>query len=742
MTRVSPSRPKLASGAAPFALLGLLVVGPKPQAHAQGLLSEIGVPGARERLSDSNPRARRLALESLIRLADRALCPWIGRRAADEEPSSVLTPDLLRALGRLRCRAFGPALWRIARSSSTPARVRAAIDALGRLGDPQSIPHLVRLARTGQAVLPAVEAIARFGEAGSRALRRLATSSPIASAAALRVLVGWRLSGRKQALREALRRKILSPKEALRILSETEAPSFHEAVVPYLFHPDRAVQARALSALARIGTREQARAVMTLLADPTLRQAALETLVQIAARRPPDMARRGTPPPHSRPITMTPLLSLIRTGRGETPLLAITALGRLGGQEIVPPLAWLAEHGAPRLREQAVRTLQYVRTPLAARVLRRLLRRGGPLAPLAALSLGSLLRAPAGTLDRWHPLPPPMRAARRAAISDLLALLHGRDLALRVAAIRGLGRIRALAAEETLIHLLQARRPPPATAPRLLALSPPRRHRSGGPVCLRRAAAEALSRFRDDETAQALTRALQRDPDLRVRAAAALAMASVGSTWPLKALERALREAPEPVVLNASYSLGRLGYRSAAPALTALLRSQNPNLRSNAALALGRLRHASARARLERLARADPSSSVRRAAAIALAWALGRKARPALRRLLRRETNPQIAQSIARTLPASRGGRPPLRPPPSTGWIDFQLEGSKGRPLAGRAYQIRLLTGDCLTGATDVLGLGGAELIPEGEVDVNLLPAPSASGRSRMPLARAGAKPR
>jgi len=719
---IHPCRLSHAFTASLPAVLVLLGAAPGRNASAQGLLSEIGAPGAREQLADTNPRVRRAALESLIRTADSGLCPWLARQIANRDAASPTVPALLQGLGRLRCRRFAPLLWHVVRESGDPARVRAAIDALGRMGDPRALPHLVRLANTGQAVMPAVEALARLGEAGARALRRLAGSSPLAAAEALRVLVAWRLPGHEEALRKALLRAALAPEEILRVLSETRNPSFRAAVVPYLFHPDHGVQIRALSVLERIGTREQAAAVTTLLSDTALRETALRTLVQIGARRPPETTSQCVAPCPPPPTATTPLLSLIGTGRGETRSLATTALGRLGSNKSVPPLAWLAEHGTPRLRAQAVRALQYVHTSMAALVLRRILRRGGPLAPLAAISLGSLLRAPAGRLDRLQPLPPPLRPARRAAISELLSLLRGRDRAMRIAAIRALGRIRAMAAQEALIRLLRPGRRPPPLSPGMLSLGPPGASGTSADVSLRRAAAEALARFRDHDAARALTSALQRDSDPGVRAASALSLASVGSSWPVTALVRSLSDAPWAVALNASYALGRLGYRGAAPSLAALLRSPNADLRANAALALGRLRYTPARTRLERLARADPSPVVRRAAGTALAWSLGKEAEPALQELLRMETEPDLTRSLARFLAAARTRRPHPLPPRMESWVDFTVEPVRGRPRRLRAYQLRLPTGDSLCGYTDLLGLGGAELIPEGEVDVNLMP--------------------
>jgi HEAT repeat protein len=110
------------------------------------------------------------------------------------------------------------------------------------------------------------------------------------------------------------------------------------------------------------------------------------------------------------------------------------------------------------------------------------------------------------------------------------------------------------------------------------------------------------------------------DPDVRLRAAAALGRLQGAVAEAVEPLAAALKDEDPHVRKAAALTLGDIG-PAALPALPALLEALGdgePSVRRRVAVALGELGAAEALAALAQLASHDPNDGVRRAAATAL----------------------------------------------------------------------------------------------------------------------------
>ena len=214
------------------------------------------------------------------------------------------------------------------------------------------------------------------------------------------------------------------------------------------------------------------------------------------------------------------------------------------------------------------------------------------------------------------------------------AVERDRDPVVRIAAVEALGRIGGRGAPPVVRGALERDddgRVRAAAAVTLGALGPP------GPP----GPPEALER--------ALT-----DPSARVRAAAAMGLALVGSDEAVGVLEKTLSGRDRDLRMEATRALGRIRSGRAREALRGALLHKQPDVRLEAARALGHLGDAASLGGLAKLAR-DPDPSVRAAAV----EALGRLADPRAAAAIRGSFADRVAEVRARAAEAAaRTGDP------------------------------------------------------------------------------------
>ncbi|MFH2008382.1 MAG: HEAT repeat domain-containing protein [bacterium] len=649
-------------------------VGRAPSARAQGLLDQLSGRSPWAKLENPGSANRPEALETLLRTGGADLCEPLYQLYRDESPGADLRPAFTRALGALRCRAFLPQLIRLARSTRHRVLSLAAIEALGRLGDHRALPALLRLARTGQQPAAAVAALERLGPQMANPLGALLRQRGAAAPHAALALARLRAPGAAALLHRALAQQWISTPLALEALSLLGDRRSHQTLVPYLFSRDADTRSAALSALGRCAGPRAAGALLAVSGDDRLQDSALRLLGALAVKQP-----------------VSPLLTILGSKKATDRRAAVFTLGRVGRDDAVRPLTWLVQHGERSIRVAALLALQHTRSPGAATVLRRVARNGGPLAPYAALALGSLLRDHTG-------LPAPLRKRVDRAVRELAALSRGHNAPLARAALVALGRIRHDSGLPVALELLRSKDPR-----------------------TRRVAAEAVGQFRSWDAVTPLIAVLKQDPDPIARGMAAWSLGTIGSHFAVEPLVAALDERTFPVAENAAAALRRLGLPSLGRRIARRLFHPSPHVRVNVAGALARLGYRGARARLTRLALRDPSGTVRCAAARALARIYGSQSRPLLQSFRSRELHPTTEACIRREQDRLRGIQPP-RPVGATGrWVDFRLESGAGQPLPWRAYVLRLPDGLLKAGATDELGFGYAEQIQPGRADLEWL---------------------
>ena len=533
--------------------------------------------------------APRLA-DILSRHGDPAIEPMIAiLRRPESSPSRAWAASVL---GELRAERAFPLLVDALGDPDEEVRGKSAT-ALGRLGDPRAVPHLLqdlladpapfvrtRIANAlGQFHDPAVidrlvralgdsawwvrmrsvEALEQIGDAAEGPLL-LALDDPdpeirFRSAAALERL---RVPSRLVTLIAEGER----PEQATATLAKFAAAGARELLADELHHPVPAVRLAVIGAISSAGRADFSGELLDAVGDkePAVRAAALETLSRLDIREAVPAAvdclgdadqqvrlaalelvgRLGSPSalvPAIRPRATDPS-PVVRAA-------AAQALGALGGEAIQPLLRDLLADSEPEVREAAVRAAMRARRPALAPAVRPLLDDPSP----------EVRRAAAEALGRI------------GAESDAAALL--------AAMANATPEFREAAADSAL-------RLAPARLPELLD----RIERAGdasGKLGLVRAIPQAQF-----DSAEPILERLSQDPSPEVRAVTLSALAQIGSSHAADHARRGLDDPDAGVRASAADTLVRLDTRSAEPALRArLVADPSPAVRERAALAAG-----------------------------------------------------------------------------------------------------------------------------------------------------------
>jgi len=292
---------------------------------ALGNIESPAVPALlRAALEDPEENVSAAAAEFLGRRCDRAAVPALLRRLG--ESGGWLTFGCLRALGEIGDVAAAPA---VAALLSEPGLRKAALEALGRVGDDQAVPHLLEALFSSDRGLRRVAALAVH-----RILPRLG-SGPAAAALAAGV------SARSDA----------AFFEFLRGMLGQEDPQVRAAAATLLgFAPGARMVSILLDVLPQAAEQDQELIAGVLGGLP---DADLSLLVArlpdpspvVRLRLAGVLGRRGCR--EAVPL----LLTLLADGIGHVRSAAATALGRIGDPAAVGPLVGLLRDPYPDVRE-------------------------------------------------------------------------------------------------------------------------------------------------------------------------------------------------------------------------------------------------------------------------------------------------------------------------------------------------------------------------------------------------------
>jgi HEAT repeat protein len=626
-------------------------------------------------LSSPDVQVRLRALRRVARYRDRKVKPLLLKALRDVDPQvQRLAASLVAQRG---IREAVPSLLRWLSHWDQATRLSAAVN-LGDLGDPRAVKTLVR-ALVDPELKVRLEVIAALGKLTSPdrvevvpLLGRLRDTSSKVRKAAVEVLAGKRdrravipLMGR---LDDSAREVRIAAIAALGTLGDEKAgPSLvrllrnsdHEVVsatidtlgrlqykgateplIDLLKGGSTTHRDRTASALGKIGTELALRALVSGLANRTLRPATTAALVEVGnksapfiadllkdPRTPRDVAIAGVTVARSARIKRAVPLIIEHLRLGKLPLhLLVETLGHIGDARAQRPLLDLLNHPSLDIRLTALRALRSVVDRRAAEPLVRLL--GDPSRKLRLRVIRYL-----------------GRLGSRLATPRLLRIARGNDRGLARAAVQALSRSRDSRAVNTLVGLLSSR---DRTLRRMASQALARIHdpRSVQPVlrlckdslgsvrvtCLQTLGGVLRGTTNDD--ALALLEKMIRGSDRAVFLAAVDALAAMRDPRIAKLLIRRYPKLNPVLQRKVVAVLGNnASAKAALPHLLSVLRAKEASLKSAAAWAVGKLGRPDPTKQLMSAAR-DPSWQVRTNAVAALARLARPRARPLLRMLL------------------------------------------------------------------------------------------------------------
>jgi HEAT repeat protein len=443
----------------------------------------------------------------------------------------------------------------------------AAIVALGRLGDRRAAPAVARLLGGPRAIaVAAAAALSRIGDPASHAplLALLASSDA--------------------AIRQA----------AIAALNSLGHPSLAVDVLALLAADDPTLRESGVRIAGYFGYPEAADALLARAADPVegVRRAAVEHLAYL-----------------DDPRAATALASAVSDGSATVRAAAAQALAHLPAAQAEAPLLLASADSDSWVRYYAARALAELRA--------------GGARLLAMADSDPAMHVRIAAIEALGAL------GGGACVEMLLALAAARDEDLAAAAVRSLGRSTDPRAADVLRGALRAS----AAAVRLAAVTAFRSRGSddGVPALQWTAVADAddtiamaavealgaLGRRTGAEGAVAVDALLACTAEPRTRDAAVAALSHLPETR-IDAVAAGLSHAQPSVRIAVIAALARLRHPDASAAMRGALDDKEAAVREAAVVALDRLGARGIGRRLARMAREDPSRSVRRAAAAAM----------------------------------------------------------------------------------------------------------------------------
>lgn len=626
------------------------------------------------KVQDSVPEVRQAVARALGDLGDLRATQALLLQLRDAV--SDVRVEALGALGRLRAPDAASAIGPLAAERALAIRL-AAMTALGRIATPDAVRALASLLGQGDDAggglerTPVREALVACGPAAVKDLGEILERPPTSAIATSAAWVLGELHARKMApdIVRAMRRGALPVAAALRALAG--AGSGDEVPVVLEFTADASQVVRA----------ESIRAATALL-DPS---------------RPDGRA-------------VEPLAAALRDARlsGRERAEIATLLGRTGAPRAAPILAGLATAKEPSLKLAAIDALGTLGPAGADDALLERLTDPDPQVRLhAAIALADAgsANAEARLLSKLDAAEEVDRASVLTALGGLLARSPS-DAA--VAKLAGALELAAGAERDALLEAVGRARSPSAL--RALAAA------ATGDADDRRAVATLLALHQGRPEAGALAGKLLTDPDATVRAQAAWSLGVLGEAADLGPLAALLTRPEQDPAVDAAASIGKIAARAKNPSLAAqhlcaATRDLRALVRANA---LAGLSLAGARCdggATERHAlESDPSDTVRRAAALAIArTASTPEDRRALERCAATDRAGAVAQAC-RAAPAAPGA-------PRAVTVYAVAEGQTS-PRPHASYAIALADGTVHAGTADRRGAAFEALAPAGDLSL------------------------
>ncbi|HEX8556771.1 MAG TPA: HEAT repeat domain-containing protein [Pyrinomonadaceae bacterium] len=538
---------------------------------------ERAVPALLRALEDADTNVRYHAIEALGKL--RAAEAADALAGVAETRDFFLAFPALDALTRVGDARVAP---RVAPLLEDELLREAAADALGRLGDEETVAPLAALLNTPHAPAPTVaRALAAlhdryerlYGEGahvadltraainptGARNLLDALNESSAGELRPLALVVGW-LEG--AAVERALTRLLGRPDARGEVVEALvrHGPRVTDLLIEQLESEDLEIRKSAVVALGRIGDARATPALVEVLGeDPELVIQAADALAKVGDPRAFDA-----------------LLALVGDPAAAVRQAAVGALNSLGSPEMPGRVLPLLEDADPNVRESAVKIAGYFGYAECADLLLERCRDEDERVRRAAVEHLPFLEDERAT-------PALARALRhetpkvRAAAAGAMALAEGPEVSARL--------MEALADEDAWV---------------------------------RHFAARSLGRRKAVESADALAVLARDDKSNHVRIAAVEALGHVGGEGAARVVAPLVKSGEPDLVRAAVAALGRIRRPDAQPPLFEALHSPDAEVRAEAAGALGARGDAEAAGRLLRVAAADGESLVVEAATEAL----------------------------------------------------------------------------------------------------------------------------
>jgi len=528
-------------------------------------------PNGAQRIIDAAARESGAALRHFVTVLGWLRSPGVARALTLMLGTPAVQHELVAAIVR-----FGPSIVDLVVEQLGREELetrRAAVIALGHIGDVRATPALVALLEEGdrELLVPVAGALARLGD--RRAFDPLVRLLGDEDVKVRHAVIGALNSIGHPEMAARMEELVDNPdplvrESAVKIAGYFGYPPCADGLIERCTDGEEAVRAAALEHVAFL---DDERVVPTLVAalerdTPRARAAAARALANVEGREALDALRRALSDADAwvryfaaaslgrqADADAVPLLdTLARHDRLQhVRIAAVDAIGTIGGDSVAPVLGGLTESDDAVVANAAVRALGAVNAPLVLEPLRRAL--SAPDAErrtAAAEALARWGKEPAVELLRWTSAADGRPDVARAAMAGLHKIGNGRTVAAPLA-------IAALAE----VAGDPARRPDAIAA--MAQVSEDAIPAVGG--CLssrdphvRRAVIEALGRL-SHPTASAYIRGALEDSDPAVRQAAVATLAGLGTRGMARSFAEIARTDPSAAVRRAAEAALRRG---------------------------------------------------------------------------------------------------------------------------------------------------------------------------------------
>ena len=521
-------------------------------------------PAGAQRIVDAAARASAGALRQFVVVLGWLRGPGVERALTLMLGTPSIQKELIAAIVRFGATMVDVLVEQLGRDDLETRR--AAVTALGHIGDARAVPALVALVEGGdrELLVPIAGALARLGDA--RAFEPLVQMLGDEDIKVRHAAIGALNSIGHPEMAARIERLVGDPNPLVRESAVKIAGYFGYApcadgLLERCADPEETVRAAALEHVAFLDDERVLRTLVTALErdTPRARAAAARALASVEGPEAIATLRRALkdPDPWVRYFGAS---SLGRQGdAGAVALLdalarrdrlqhvriaAVDAIGAIGGEQAAGVLGALTESDDPVVANAAVRALGGVNAPLVLEPLRRALAAPGAERRMAAAeALARLAREDAVELLRWTAAADADAEVTRAAMAGLHRIGNSRTPAARgaIAALAEVAGDPARRADAVAAMAHVSEDAIPAVGACLSARDP---H-------VRRAVVEALGRL-SHPTASAYIRGALEDGDPSVRQTAVAILAGLGTRGMARAFAELARTDPSAAVRRAA----------------------------------------------------------------------------------------------------------------------------------------------------------------------------------------------